>query len=168
MPEIAPEWRIFGENERARWTESRTAVHIEEGDTRYRRLIGAPDDRSLCVDRGMAVLSARTSALAPMMWYSCYTAVRVRFRFSNAKSEALRKNPKRGISFEEAQEIFSHPYYQDQRREDPEQYRAIGWAKGRMYSLIFEIREDPLGEHFHLVTLWRATREERELYEANR
>ena len=33
--------------------------------------------------------------------------------------------------------------------------------------LIFEIREDNLGEYCHLVTLWRSTREERELYEAN-
>jgi uncharacterized DUF497 family protein len=91
----------------------------------------------------------------------------VRFRFSKAKNEALRKNPRRSIGFEEAQEIFSHPYYQDQRSDDPEQYRAIGWVKGEMYSLVFEVRKDRLGEYYHLVTLWRATREERELYEAN-
>lgn len=91
----------------------------------------------------------------------------MRFRFSKAKSEALRKNPKRGINFEEAQEIFSHRYYQDQRSDQPEQYRAIGWVKGKLYSLVFEIREDSLGEYYHFVTLWRATREERELYEAN-
>ena len=100
-------------------------------------------------------------------WYSCYTKAEVRFRFSKAKSEALRKNPKRGIGFEEAQEIFSHPYYQDQRSDDPEQCRAIGWVRSEMYSLVFEIREDRLGEYYHLVTLWRATRQERELYEAN-
>ena len=91
----------------------------------------------------------------------------MRFRFSKAKSEALRRNPKRGIGFEEVQEIFSHPYYQDQRSDDPEQYRAIGWVKGTLYSLIFEIREDRLGEYYHLVTLWRATRKEKDLYEAN-
>jgi hypothetical protein len=45
-------------------------------------------------------------------------------------------------------------------------YRAIGWVKGEMYSLVYEVREDRLGEYYHLVTLWRATREERELYEA--
>jgi uncharacterized DUF497 family protein len=101
----------------------------------------------------------------PEKWYICYTEVR--FRFSKAKSESLRKNPKRGIGFEEAQEIFSHPYYQDQRADNPEQYRAIGWVKGKLYSLVFEIREDRLGEYYHLVTLWHPTREERELYEAN-
>ena len=79
----------------------------------------------------------------------------------------MRKNPRRGIGFEEAQEIFSHPYYQDQRSDDPEQYRAIGWVKETLYSLIFEIREDRVSEYYHLVTLWRATREERDLYEAN-
>jgi uncharacterized DUF497 family protein len=79
----------------------------------------------------------------------------------------LRKNPKRGIGFEEAQEIFSHPYYQDQRSDLPEQYRAIGWVGRKLYSLIFEVREDEKGEFYHLVTLWRATREERQLYEEN-
>ena len=71
----------------------------------------------------------------------------MRFRFSKAKSEMLRKNLKRGIGFEEVQEIFSHLYYQDQRSDAPEQYRAIGWVKGEMYSLVFEIREDRLGEY---------------------
>lgn len=85
----------------------------------------------------------------------------MRFRFSKAKSESLRKNPKRGIGFEEAQEIFEHPYYQDQRSDDPEQYRAIGWVKGRLFTAIFEIREDRLGQYCHLVTLWRSTRQER-------
>jgi len=74
-------------------------------------------------------------------------------------------NTKRGIGFEEAQEIFSHAHYLDQRADVPEQYRAIGWAGQRLYSVIFEIREDAEGEYFHLVTLWKATREERELYE---
>jgi len=91
----------------------------------------------------------------------------MRFRFSKLKSERLRDNPKRGIGFEDAQEIFAHPYYLDQRSDDPEQHRAIGWAKGRLYTLIFEVREDRFGENYHLVTLWRATREEKHLYEAN-
>jgi len=91
----------------------------------------------------------------------------MRFRFSKAKSKSLRKNPRRGIGFEEAQEIFEHPYYQDQRCDDPEQYRAIGWVQGRLFSLIFEIRDDRLGEYYHLVTLWRATPQERKLYEEN-
>jgi uncharacterized DUF497 family protein len=89
----------------------------------------------------------------------------VRFHFDARKSQKLRANPKRGIGFEEAQEIFVHPYYLDQRSDVPEQYRAIGWVGERLYSLIFEVRRDGEGEYLHLVTLWKATREERELYE---
>lgn len=91
----------------------------------------------------------------------------MRIQFSTAKSETLRRNPKRGIGFEEVQGIFTHPYYQDQRSDNPEQHRAIGWVGERLFTVIFEIREDRLGEYWRLVTLWRATREERELYEAN-
>jgi uncharacterized DUF497 family protein len=101
------------------------------------------------------------------MWYNGYTTTAMRFRFSQAKSKSLRKNPRRGIGFEEAQEIFQRPYYQDQRSDDPEQYRAIGWVRGRLYTLIFEIRQDRLGEYYRLVTLWTSTHQERKLYEAN-
>ncbi len=77
----------------------------------------------------------------------------------------MRANPKRGIGFEEAREIFARPYYLDERSDVPEQCRAIGWVAERLYSLIFEMREDAEGEYYHLVTLWKATREEEELYE---
>ena len=89
----------------------------------------------------------------------------MRFEFDRRKSAALRRNPKRGIGFEEVQEIWRHSYYLDQRSDDPEQYRAIGWVRGRMYSVVFEAREDKRGEYFHLVTLWKATQEEHRLYE---
>jgi uncharacterized DUF497 family protein len=91
----------------------------------------------------------------------------MRFQFDARKSRRLRANPKRGIGFEEAQEIFSNPYYLDQRSDLPEQYRAIGWVAGHLYSLVFEVREDEEGEYYHLVTLWKATKEERRLYEQN-
>ncbi len=88
----------------------------------------------------------------------------MRFKFDHRKSKLLRDNPRRGIGFEEAIAIFDKPYYQDQRSDDPEQYRAIGWVGERLYSLIFEVREDDKGEYCHLVTLWRSNREEKELY----
>ena len=91
----------------------------------------------------------------------------MRLRFDERKSSRLRANRKRGIGFEEAQEIFSHPYYLDQRSDLPEQYPAIGWAGQELYALIFEIREDENGEYYHLVTLWEATKEEQQLYEEN-
>lgn len=89
----------------------------------------------------------------------------MRIQFDAGESQKLRANAQRGIGFEEAREIFSHPYYLDHRSDLPEQFRAVGWVGDRLYSLIFEIREDREGEYYHLVTLWRATRAEQELYE---
>jgi hypothetical protein len=38
-------------------------------------------------------------------------------------------------------------------------------SAGLENSVIFEIREDDEGEDYHLVTLWKATRQEQSLYE---
>jgi uncharacterized DUF497 family protein len=91
----------------------------------------------------------------------------MRFRFDPRKSKRLRANPKRGIGFEEVQQLFSQPYWLDQRSDVPEQYVAIGWVGDRLYSVIFEFREDEQGEVLHLVTLWKSTKEEIRLYEEN-
>jgi uncharacterized DUF497 family protein len=91
----------------------------------------------------------------------------MRFRFDPEKSLELRRNPKRAIGFEEAQAIFERPYYLDQRSDLPEQYRAIGWVTGQLYTLIFEIREDNEGEYYHFVTLWKATKAEEVLYQSH-
>ncbi len=87
------------------------------------------------------------------------------FHFDQRKSKRLRANPKRGIGFEEAQEIFSRPYYLDQRSDLPEQYRAIGWVGDRLYAVIFEVRDEDGEECYHLITLWKATKQEHQLYE---
>lgn len=89
----------------------------------------------------------------------------MRFQYDGKKSRRLRANAKRGIGFEEAQELFYSPYYLDQRSDVPEQFRAIGWVREQLYTVIFEIREDRAGEYYHLVTLWKSTRQERQLYE---
>jgi uncharacterized DUF497 family protein len=89
----------------------------------------------------------------------------MRFHFDERKSDALRRNRQRAIGFEEVQEVFSHAYYLDQRSDCPEQYRAIGWVGDQLYAVIFEVREDQEGECYHLVTLWKATKQERKLYE---
>jgi uncharacterized DUF497 family protein len=91
----------------------------------------------------------------------------MRFSFDPRKSQRFRENPKRGIGFEEAIPLFSGTYCLDQRSVVPEQYCAIGWVKGRLYSVILEIRRDDEGEIFHLVTLWKSTQEEVRLYEEN-
>lgn len=99
------------------------------------------------------------------MWYKSY--IGLRFHFDEKKSRKLRNDPRRGIGFEEAEEVFHHDYYLRCRSEIPEQYCATGWVKGRLYSVVFEIRGDEEGEYFHLVTLWKATNEERTRYEEN-
>ena len=64
-------------------------------------------------------------------------------------------------------EIWSQYHYVDCRSDDPEQFRAIGWVEGNLYSVIFEVREDIKGEYYHLVTLWKSTKQEEKLYEQN-
>jgi uncharacterized DUF497 family protein len=91
----------------------------------------------------------------------------MRFSFDARKSRRLRANARRGIGFEEAQELFSRPYWLDRRSDVPEQFLAIGWVRERLYSVVFEVREDEEGEILHLVTLWRSTKEETRLYEDN-
>lgn len=87
----------------------------------------------------------------------------MRFKFDKTKSQQLRK--KRGIGFEEAQELFYGPYYLDRILDDPEQWVAIGWVNAVLYSVIYEEREDAEGPYYHLVTLWKSTKAERLKYE---
>ena len=91
----------------------------------------------------------------------------MRFSFDIRKSKRLRGNPRRGIGFEEAQELFSRPYWLDQRSDVPQQFLAVGWVGDRLYSVIFEVREDEEGEVIHLVTLWKSTKQEIRSYEEN-
>ena len=86
----------------------------------------------------------------------------MRFQFDAEKNlDVLRKH---GVSLEVAQEIFDQAYLVDRRCDDPEQFRAIGWAGGRLCSVIFEIRRDAEGEVYRLITAWKATRQEEEAY----
>jgi len=89
----------------------------------------------------------------------------MRFKFDAQKSLKLKADSRRLVNFIEIQEIWTHPHYIDCRSDDPEQYRAIGWVRGKLYSVIYEVREDEEGEYYHLVTLWKSTKQEEELYE---
>jgi uncharacterized DUF497 family protein len=86
-------------------------------------------------------------------------------KFDKAKSRRLRA--RRGIGFEEVQELFYSPYYLDQLVGEPEQWVAIGWVTARLYTVVFEERSDEEGDYYHLVTLWRSTKEERAKYETS-
>jgi uncharacterized DUF497 family protein len=72
-----------------------------------------------------------------------------------------------GVSLDEAQEIFDQAYIVDQKSDNPKQFRAIGWCRGRLCSVIFEVRLDADGEYYHLVTAWTATKEEEQCYGEN-
>ena len=91
----------------------------------------------------------------------------MRFKYDKAKSERLKKDPRRKIGFEEVKEIWTHYHYVDCRLDDPEQFRAIGWVRSKLYTVIYEVREDIAGEYYHLVTLWKSTKQEGKLYEQN-
>jgi len=45
--------------------------------------------------------------------------------------------------------------------------RLGGWVGGKLYSVIYEVREDKEGEYYHLVTLWKSTKQEEKLYDQN-
>jgi uncharacterized DUF497 family protein len=89
----------------------------------------------------------------------------IRFEFDPEKSRDVKR--KHGVSLKEAQEIFDQVYLVDQRSDDPEQFRAIGWRRGHLCSVIFEIRRDDAGEYYHLVTAWKATTQEEQSYAEN-
>ncbi|MGD0295525.1 MAG: BrnT family toxin [Bryobacteraceae bacterium] len=86
----------------------------------------------------------------------------MRLDFDPSKSREVKR--KHGVSLREAQEIVDQTYLVDQKNDIPEQFRAIGWCRGRLCSVIFEIRRDAAGEYYHLVTAWIATKEEEQSY----
>lgn len=89
----------------------------------------------------------------------------MRISFDPDKSRTVRE--KHGISLKDASSVFDQAYIVDRRRDDPEQFRAIGWVQGRLFSVIFEVREDAQGEFYHLVTAWKSTKEEEQSYAQN-
>jgi uncharacterized DUF497 family protein len=70
----------------------------------------------------------------------------MRCEFDQEKSREVKR--KHGVSLKEAQAIFDQVYLVDQKSDEPEQFRAIGWCGGRLCSVIFEIRSDSKGDYF--------------------
>jgi uncharacterized DUF497 family protein len=86
----------------------------------------------------------------------------MRVEFDPKKSAEVRR--KHGISLEEAREIFDQTYTVDPKSDEPRQFRAVGWSGDRLCAVIFEIRRDVAGEYYHLITAWKATKEEERSY----
>jgi uncharacterized DUF497 family protein len=86
----------------------------------------------------------------------------MRFQFDSEKSREVKR--KHGVSLREAQDIFDQAFLVDQKNDAPQQFRAIGWCRGLLCSVIFEIRHDSEGEFYHLITAWKATKAEEQIY----
>ena len=68
----------------------------------------------------------------------------MRLEFDAEKN--LQVKLKHGVSLSEARQIFDQVYLVDQKSDDPQPFRAIGWCRSRLCSVIFEIRYDAAGE----------------------
>jgi uncharacterized DUF497 family protein len=87
----------------------------------------------------------------------------MRIRWDEPKRQQVLQ--RRDIDFARLDEAFALPYIEDQRNDDPEQYRVIGFVGGRLVTFIVEYREDTLGEVLWVVTAWHATTQEQRAYE---
>jgi uncharacterized DUF497 family protein len=87
----------------------------------------------------------------------------MRFDWDDHKSQALKQN--RGYSLEEISVVLAGDYVEQIKRDDPEQFIAIGYLGNTLVSVIYEIRYDEEGEYIWLVTYWKSTKREREIYE---
>ncbi len=89
----------------------------------------------------------------------------MRFRFDPSKNLEVKR--KHGVSLDEATEVFDQAYLVDRKNDNSEQFRAIGWSRGRLCSVIYEIRSDSEGEFHWLVTAWKSTAKEQDSYAEN-
>jgi uncharacterized DUF497 family protein len=87
----------------------------------------------------------------------------MRIRWDESKRQQVLQ--RRHIDFARLEEVFALPYVEDQRRDDPEQYRLIGFVGGRLVTFIVEYREDTRGEVLWVVTAWHTTAQEQRTYE---
>lgn len=87
----------------------------------------------------------------------------MRIRWDEDKRQLVLKS--RGIDFAHLDRLLYLPYIEDQRSDDPEQYRIIGFAQDRLVTFIVEYREDELEEYIWVVTAWHSTQQEQRAYE---
>ncbi|NCJ08286.1 hypothetical protein GS597_17595 [Synechococcales cyanobacterium C] len=87
----------------------------------------------------------------------------MRFDWDDRKSQLLQQN--RGYSLAEVAGVLAADYVEQIKRDDPEQFIAIGYLGNTLLSVIYEIRFDGEGEYVWQITYWRSTKREREIYE---
>ena len=87
----------------------------------------------------------------------------MRFDWDNDKSQLLQDS--RGYSLDEVTAVLAGEYVEQIKRDDPEQFIAIGYLEKTLISIIYEIRYDQEGEYIWLITYWDSTKREREIHE---
>lgn len=87
----------------------------------------------------------------------------MRIRWDETKLQQVLQ--RRDIDFAHLNELFALPYVEDQRNDDPEQYRIIGFVGRQLITFIVEYREDTHGEVIWVVTAWHSTTQEQQAYE---
>jgi uncharacterized DUF497 family protein len=87
----------------------------------------------------------------------------MRFDWNNHKSQLLKQE--RGYSLEEVAAVLAGEYVEQMKRDEPEQFIAIGYLENILLSVIYEVRYDEEGEYVWLITYWKSTKREREIYE---
>ncbi len=87
----------------------------------------------------------------------------MKIRWDEAKRQLVLND--RGIDFAQLDELLNWPYVEDQRNDDPEQYRIVGFAGWRLVTFIVEYRQDMLDEYIWVVTAWNSTKQEQKIYD---
>lgn len=87
----------------------------------------------------------------------------MRIQWDEAKRQ--RVLTERDIDFTQLNDLLYKPYIEDQRSEQPEQYRIVGFANGMLTTFIVEYRVDEVGDYIWVVTAWKSTKQERKSYE---
>jgi len=87
--------------------------------------------------------------------------MRIRWDEDKRKKILAERRP----DFADLEDLFYQPYVEDQSLSYTEQYRIIGFARGRLATFIVEYRQDALGEFIWAVTAWRSTLQEQKIYE---
>ncbi len=87
----------------------------------------------------------------------------MRIRWNEGKRQLVLEE--RNIDFAQLNDLLHAPYIEDQKSDDPEQYRIIGFIEDRLTTFIIEYREDRIGEFIWVVTAWQSTKQEKKSYE---
>ena len=90
------------------------------------------------------------------------------FEWDEEKSEANRKNPKRGFAFDEVMPVFLDPFrftFLDNRFEyGEERWSTFGEIEGRLFNVVYTMR----GDVIRIISARKANQRERRRYDANR